>query len=107
MLDKCLAMLYISLSDKQHTNTKDNIMKTIICKYNQNTMNYAKHPFGEQNLGEVKDLAEFHSKVKSWEYSRIIENEDGTIEDSTNGMEVYNPSYPTEFDFGDYSYILR
>ena len=56
-------------------------------------------------VAECKDIPNFVDMVTSWHENTLFEHMDGTVTDIED-REVYDPQYPTNFEFGDFDYTL-
>jgi hypothetical protein len=103
MLDKCLAMLYISLSDKQHTNTKDNTMKTT----NNTSAIKAKEFYNMSGYPSSVETHVIKTKNGNFVYQHL------TSGNSPQPTRVYNPStgedklHENQSYFGYLAHITR
>ena len=81
-------------------------MYAIFQKIPQNVSSYNRSTHGWVFNDTCEDLQDFKNKMLNWEDANTFEQEDGLILDQ-NGSEVYDPDYPTYFEFGDYDYICE
>lgn len=81
------------------------IMKLVIKKTFENVSSYNRKTDGHEFITTVNSIEEFKSKIESLEDQDYFDQEDGRVLDQ-DGNEVYDPSSPDSFDFGDYRYFI-
>lgn len=80
-------------------------MKAIFQVKPEHVRGYIRSTKGWEFCDTVENETEFYNNVADWNDSSFFPNEDGTVQNQ-NGNEVFDPKYPSEFDFGDYYYRL-
>ena len=72
----------------------------------QHVTGHVRKTSGWEFHGHVRTLQEGFEKIEGWEDDQFFPQEDGRVTDQ-NGDEVYSPSAPDFFDFGDWTYNLH
>lgn len=61
---------------------------------------------GYELITHVKNQEEFFNTIRRLEDNDFFPEEETGFVYEANGNEVFDPSYPNDFDFGDYTYVL-
>jgi hypothetical protein len=85
-------------------NKQTEIMKAVFKKVNECVSYYNRSTKGFEFVGKVNNDKEMYNLVASLEDNDFFPQENGIVLDAS-GSEVFDPSYPDDFDFGDYSYV--
>ena len=93
-------------SELAETTKLDGNMKVLYIQYAQCTTRFSMFNDGKEFIAFVDSNEEAYNKVANIEQQDWFTQDDGTITDQ-NGREVFDPTYPDRFEFGDFTYYAK